>query len=152
MATVEIAHFGSLAGSKSPGDPSKRWGAKPPTVWRGLPGPRGRPDLQNERFLILIKIKKHPPKVQPHVYSEQYTVCCVLCTVGDILVYCSADSSNHNVPTNGPGLMFYVTCIIIRTGPAPVASGARHGARRAERRPTNHGPDLSQLRLRPKPK
>jgi hypothetical protein len=27
-----------------PGDPLKRWGASPPTVWEGLPSPRGRPD------------------------------------------------------------------------------------------------------------
>ncbi len=52
----EIAHVGGPGGPGGPGDPSKRWGAKPPTVWEGLPGPRGRPDPQNGRFPIRIKI------------------------------------------------------------------------------------------------
>ena len=32
--------------------------ASPPTFWNGLPGPRGRPDPQNDRFPILKKLNE----------------------------------------------------------------------------------------------
>ena len=41
-----MVDFCGLAGPGDPGDPCKRWGAKPPTFWEGLPGPRGMPDPQ----------------------------------------------------------------------------------------------------------
>ncbi len=47
---LDMIDFGSLAGPGGPRDPSKRWGVSPPTSWKGLPGPRGRPDLQNRPF------------------------------------------------------------------------------------------------------
>ena len=52
----EMADFGGLGGPGGPGDPCKRLGATPPTFCKGLPGPRGRPDPQNDRFPILQKI------------------------------------------------------------------------------------------------
>jgi hypothetical protein len=45
----EIDHFGGLGGPGRPGDPSKGWGASPPTFWKGLWGHRGRPDAHNDR-------------------------------------------------------------------------------------------------------
>ena len=45
-----MADFWGLAGTGGPGNPFKRWGAKPPTFWRGLPGPWGLPDSKNRPF------------------------------------------------------------------------------------------------------
>ena len=36
-----MVDFWGLAGPGGPGDPFKRWGAKRPTFWKGLPDPRG---------------------------------------------------------------------------------------------------------------
>jgi len=42
--------FLCLGGPGWPGDPSKMWGAKPPTFLRGLPAARGRPGLPKSRI------------------------------------------------------------------------------------------------------
>jgi len=43
----EIGHCRGLGGPGGPGNPSKWWGGLPPTTW-SFPGPRGRPDPQND--------------------------------------------------------------------------------------------------------
>ncbi len=45
---MPIGQFESLGDPGGPGGLSKRWGAPPPTPWKGPRGPRGRPDPQNE--------------------------------------------------------------------------------------------------------
>ncbi len=47
-----MVDVGGLAGPGCPGDPFKRCGAKPPTFWKGLPGPWGRPDPKNLSFPV----------------------------------------------------------------------------------------------------
>ena len=47
----EIGHFGGLGGPGGSGNPPKRCRASPRTFWKGVPGPQGRPDPQNGRFL-----------------------------------------------------------------------------------------------------
>ncbi len=42
---------------RGPGDPSKRWGAKPPTFCKGFRGPQGRPGPKNDRSPILHFLK-----------------------------------------------------------------------------------------------
>ncbi len=49
--------FWGFGRPRGPGYPLERWGAKPLTFWRGLPGPLGRPDPPNERSPILIIIQ-----------------------------------------------------------------------------------------------
>jgi hypothetical protein len=49
LAGFVWTHFFSLAGPGGRGKPSKRWGASPPTFWKGLRGLRGRPDPKNDR-------------------------------------------------------------------------------------------------------
>ncbi len=49
----EVGHFGGLGGPGGLGNPPERWGLRPPTFLKGFPGPRGRPDPQNDRFPIL---------------------------------------------------------------------------------------------------
>ncbi len=60
-----------LGGPGGPGDPSNGWGAKPPTFWKGLRGPRGRRDPPNDRIPILNKFNENysPPKCS-HVQCE----------------------------------------------------------------------------------
>jgi hypothetical protein len=53
----KLGDFEGLGGPGGPGDPSTRRGASPPTVCKGLRGPRGRPDPQNDPFLILYKFR-----------------------------------------------------------------------------------------------
>ena len=40
----EVVDFGALGGPGRPGNPPKRWGAKPPTFLEGFPAAPGRPD------------------------------------------------------------------------------------------------------------
>ncbi len=47
------AIFGVWVAPGGPGDPPETWGPSPPTFLKGFPGPRGRPDRQNDRFPIL---------------------------------------------------------------------------------------------------
>ncbi len=46
----EIGDFGGLGGPGGLGDPPETWGALPHTFLKGFPGPRGRPDPQNDQF------------------------------------------------------------------------------------------------------
>ncbi len=50
------AILGGLGGPGGLGDPPERWGASSPTFLKGFPGPRGRPDPQNDRFPILKQV------------------------------------------------------------------------------------------------
>ena len=52
----EIGDFWGLGGPGGLGDPPERWGGFAPTFLKGFPGPRGRPDPQNDRFPILKQI------------------------------------------------------------------------------------------------
>ncbi len=52
----EIGHFWGLGGPGGFGDPSEGWGAKPPTFLKGLQGPQGHPDPQNDRLPILKQV------------------------------------------------------------------------------------------------
>ena len=45
-----IVDFGGLGGPGRPGNPPKRWGAKPHTFLKGFPAARGRPDPQSPGF------------------------------------------------------------------------------------------------------
>ncbi len=64
-----IGHFGGLGGPGGSGDPSKRWRASPPTICKGLPGPRGRPDPRNVRFSTLKEFKSPTPQYSHAVDS-----------------------------------------------------------------------------------
>ncbi len=61
----EIFDFGDLGGPWGPGNHSKRWGANPPTFWKGFLGPRGRTDPRNRRFPIPSKLTRHCPNPTP---------------------------------------------------------------------------------------
>jgi hypothetical protein len=52
----EICHFGGLGGPRALGCHSVWWGAKPPTFWKGILGPRAHRDTQNDRFQVLKQI------------------------------------------------------------------------------------------------
>jgi hypothetical protein len=47
---LEIIDFCGLGGPGGPRNHSKKWGAKPPTFWKGFWSRRGRPDPNNLRF------------------------------------------------------------------------------------------------------
>ena len=53
--------FGVWAAPGAPETLAKGGGEAPPTQRNGLRGPRGRPDPQNDRFPILIKIENSSP-------------------------------------------------------------------------------------------
>ncbi len=50
---LESGHFEDLRGPRGPRRPLQKVGASPPTFWKGLRGPRGRPVPQNDRLPIL---------------------------------------------------------------------------------------------------
>ncbi len=111
-----------------PGDPSKRWGAKPPTFGKGLRGPRGRPDPQNGPFPTLKQLSiTWVPEGSLAGFFWRHEVA--------LSLVCGADFGCNR------------HC---RTSPV-VLEGSKFGRKSTENRPDNFRPDCLQVpRLPPK--
>ncbi len=89
----EIVDVWGLGGPGGQTNPSKRWGAKPPTVWNGFWGRLGRPDPKNRRFPAGPKNQKPkcaitqpppPPPIPPLGPGGSLGDCAGLLSPGDL--------------------------------------------------------------------